>query len=170
MSINPETDKTLSLIVKINFLVLGLGLVIYGIYFLNNKGLPAPVASAIGVPVQKKSFLNWCDTRVKSMSLANGRRVYQQGRKWMAEGGIESGELDFIAVEKWFGNNCKRSVTGHVGEVRAQALVASVEFIDGAQAEFKADGQGLLIWKGRAFASPELESAFLELMELPVVD
>ena len=54
--------------------------------------------------------------------------------------------------------------------ITANALVAAVEFIDGAQREFKADGKGFLSWKGQAFASPVLESAFLELMQLPVVD
>ena len=95
-------DKTTSLIVKINFLVLGLGVILYTMYVLNSQGLPAPVANFVGIEVEKKQKLSWCDTRVTSINLANGRRVFQNGMKWYAEGPMESGELDFIQVEKWF--------------------------------------------------------------------
>ena len=164
-------DKTTSLIVKINFLVLGLGVILYAMYFLNSHGLPAPIANIVGVePKQKQVKLDWCDTRITSIVLANGRRVYQEGYKWYADGPMEKGELDFIAVEKWFGSYCKVPVTSHATEITEQALVAAVEFIDGAQRDFKADGKGLMSWRGQAFSSPVLESAFLELMEIPVVD
>ena len=165
-----DPDKTLSLIVKINFLVLGLGVIMYAMYYLNTFGLPTPLASIMGTETQKQAKLDWCDTRITSIKLANGRRVYQEGMKWMADGPMESGELNFLEVEKWFGSYCKVPVTTHTSEITEKALVAAVNFIDGAQQSFKADGQGLMSWKGQVFSSPTLESAFLELMELPVVD
>ena len=158
------------IIVRINFLVLGLGLVVYGIWYLNNRGLPTPVASFIGAPSEKMQLLNWCETRVSALDLANGRRVYQKGMKWFADGPMESGQLDMIAMEKWFGNYCEVPVRRHAGRIQAKALVATVEFIDGVRLDIRADGQGLMSLKGHVFASEVLESAFLELMELPVVD
>ena len=166
-----EMDKTTALIVKINFLVLGLGIILYAMFFLNSRGLPAPIANLVGVAeVKKQARLSWCDTRITSIELANGRRVYQEGLKWYADGPMEKGELDFIAVEKWFGSHCKVPVTSHPAEITEEALVAAVQFIDGARQDFRADGKGIMTWKGQSFSSPTLEAAFLELMELPVVD
>lgn len=113
-------------------------------------------------------LLSWCDTRVKSLKTRNGHVISQRGLKWYREAPVEK-ELDSLAVEKWFGSNCKLPITATVdagaGSANLPPLL-SVDFVRGASEHFRSSN-GTIVWKGKTFASPELESAIQQLEQLP---
>ncbi|MCB0363714.1 MAG: hypothetical protein KDD35_13385, partial [Bdellovibrionales bacterium] len=91
-----------SLIVKLNFLILGLALAVYFISDLKKQGLSSTAITVMGLEEKSPSrsarlrgAVDWCETRVKQVSLPSGLRVVQEGMKWLAYNG-EAQELNFV--------------------------------------------------------------------------
>ena len=83
--------------------------------------------------------------------------------------GEDRRELDFIAVEKWFGRNC--SVRAEITQVDGATLanfkpVIFVKFIDEKVEALGRNEGGTYIWQGKAFKSAELDQALTELGQL----
>lgn len=169
-AMNKDKDQTLSLIIKLNFLVLGFGLAVYSIYSLKTGGLPPAMANFFGLPVQKKVSLSWCDTRVTSVRFPGGHRVYQEGQKWKADSGEQRGPVDFLQVERWFGAFCKVPIESLVDGSKSLEKAVNIQFVDGRKAQFGWGPGPLFEWRGQLFRSPVLEEAFGELQALPIVD
>ena len=162
-----------SLILKLNFLVLGLFIVIFAIRSLNQGGLPSGVRELFGVSASQDSGprlkkISWCETRVESLVWPDSFQLAQEGRKWFVTT-AEKKELNFIAVEKWFGRYCA---------VRSQVLpelpepletfqpVLFVKFITDKVEALRRSPDGTYWWQGQAFQSEELDLALKELAQL----
>ena len=161
----------LSMIVKLNFLVLGLGLTLYFMYYNKHNGLPPAVLEFFGVaqtPAMYKE--SWCDTRVESLIRPDKFKITQQGSRWMRENG-ESHPLNFVSVEKWFGRYCavraERLDENISLEQKAEFLPALfVKFITGEVEYLRRSPDGRYIWRDRVFKSSKLDQALGELDEL----
>ena len=160
-------------IVTLNFLVLGFVLTIFAIYMVQTRGLPAPILNVFGIDAGKRSSTyrqSWCDTRVSALIRPNEFKLEQEGMKWIGDDG-EPRELNFIAVEKWFGRNC--AVRAQVAESpisleeKSEFIPALfVKFITGEVTSLRRSADGRYIWRDRVFRSPKLDQALGELEEL----
>lgn len=160
-----------SLIVKINFLLLGLGLTAYFMYFLNNRGLPAPLLSFFGITSSHHStqHIDWCQTRVEAIIRPQKFKLQQEGRIWQIEADTAR-VADFVSVEKWFGRNCRLKVTNLESVKVEQSQVSPelfVKFIDGQVEVLKRLAAGVYEWKGQIFSSKQMDQALTELETLP---
>jgi len=174
----PNPEFKASLIVKLNFLILGLGLTAYLIYGLNTRGIPPVVKALFGLPAEsagpgrsawyEESFkLSWCLTRVVSLVKPQGFKLAQEGRAWIFSTPEEK-VLDFVAVEKWFGRYCRVNATGAItmpGEGSKPELF--IKFVNGETEVLSITESGLFIWQDKVFSSPELSAALAELPQLP---
>ena len=157
------------LAIKSILLTLTLVIVVLIMLSLRNDGLSETVRSFFGASASQVK-LNWCETRVKSIETANGFKMTQSRMRWMQEKPIQK-ELDGLAVEKWFGQNCKVPI--ELAEVRPTNVefqspaAMSVEFIQGGTADFIKAGMGAIRFKNRTFTSPELQQAIKDLEQLP---
>ena len=169
MGKEPRTSEDLAwLFFKVNLMVVGLGFVIYLMYFFSHHGLPRPVASLMGLPSAQSSLFsfNWCDTRVTSLNLGEGTRIYQRGYKWFRESGAQGPvELDFIAVEKWFAQYCKVRAE-RLPDLRPGRVVAVVNFVNGDQELLRGASEDEFRWRDQVFRSPELAKALSEAQGL----
>ena len=163
-----------SLIVKLNFLVLGLVLVIFGISSLRNRGLPSGVAELFGAAPgaasssTASSSLKWCETRVRSLIQPSGFQLEQKGMKWIGETETEK-ELNFIAIEKWFGRHCQLLVNPVALEAAEKTQfnpILFVQFIDQTAHAFGYKEGGVYTWRGQTFRSEQLDLALKELKDL----
>jgi hypothetical protein len=167
-----------SLIVKINFLVLGLGLTLYLILAFQKQGLPEGLRVALGIGGPADNSLsvndqtaelrqwNWCATRVTGIESLGRWGISQQKRKWIRSGEL-AGELDFIAVEKWLAQFCSVLVTpvkALVDEAFTESL--RIQFVNGATDEVRRHPNGTYFWKGQTFTSPEFDAALEAISKL----
>ena len=166
----------LSWVLKVNFLILTLGLVFYTILQINRKGLPGTVWNVLGVSPphhQANSIprkLTWCETRVRSMENSKGFRIYQDDQekfKWFSSTQASPPqEIELLAIEKWFGKHCSLQIESVNQEVIDQggfktALV--IEFIKGTAERLLKNDPNIYSWKGQVFRSPQLDIALSEL-------
>lgn len=96
------------------------------------------------------------------------KSVWQEGMKWMKKG-PKAREVDFIAVEKWFGRNCDLKVRPieQASEKLTQLTPAlKVDFIKGKPMTFYRADNGAFYFRGRTFASEQLGKALKKLGEL----
>jgi hypothetical protein len=112
--------------------------------------------------------INLCPTRVTAIAQSEGTTVVQDGLAWFRKvnGGME--ELDPIAVEKWFGRNCRVKADFAEGAPTSGAPVATVAFVSGPPQVLLVTGEGIYSWMGRAFRSTELQEALKDLKALPL--
>jgi hypothetical protein len=157
-----------STIVKLNFFILGLGLVLYTMYSLNKTGLPGGIRTALNLSGQASGSLSWCDTRVAGLIRPNSFRLTQEGNSWMVEKSSKEA-ISFLAVEKWFGEFCKVAISPlNVNEIAAASFQPQlfVKFIKGPVQILAATADGIYQWKGQFFRSKELDQALNQLEEL----
>ncbi|USN46788.1 MAG: hypothetical protein H6626_11315 [Pseudobdellovibrionaceae bacterium] len=166
-----------SLIVKLNFLILGLALAVYFISDLKKQGLSSTAITVMGLEEKSPSrsarlrgAVDWCETRVKQVSLPSGLRVVQEGMKWLAYNG-EAQELNFVEVEKWFGRFCKveaEFVTPDTIEAATLMPALGVQYIKGADKTLEKSVDGIFVWGKQVFRSQQMEEAIATLEGLPV--
>src|SRR5690606_20417479 len=111
--------------------------------------------------------INLCVTRIKALTMVDGFAVVQDGLDWYRRAGQHMGELDPIAVEKWFGANCRIKVKPAEATEASQAFV-TVSFVSGEPQTLAKVGPGVYSWMGQVFTSPEFEAAIKSLAELPI--
>lgn len=163
---NRNSDDWAWLVFKVNMLVLGLGIIIYSMYFLSQKGLPRPAANLLGISGGSQNIsLNWCRTRVESLSLAGGQQIYQQGYKWFRDVNGKPVEMNFLSVEKWFAEYCRVDAIA-IDPIEANQVLATVGFIDGQQEQLRGGPSGEFVWHGQAFRSDELQKGLQEAKKL----
>lgn len=168
-----------SLMIRTFVLTLGLLGVIYVMMNLKKEGLSNKTAQVLGVQDESKPSesstaaqnLSWCRTRVKSLLAApQGPQVVQEGLKWFRQS-QKSAELDTVAVEKWFGQNCSLKIepleTPAEASGFAPALV--IGFIKGPNGQFERSTQGIYRWGKKLFRSTQLDAAIQGLKFLPPV-
>jgi hypothetical protein len=162
----------LSLFIKLNFLVLGLGLTLYFIYYNKNNGLPPAVLEFFGIAPSNQNIYKetLCDTRVESLIRPEKFKITQKGDEWVRDNG-DSILLNFISVEKWFGRNCAvraERVNENISlEQKSEFLPALfVKFITGEVEYLRRSPDGRYIWRNRVFKSSKLDQALGELDEL----
>lgn len=156
-------EQTVSLIVKINFLILGFGLVIYAIWYLNFRGLPPGAQQLIGLDAAAKVTL--CQTRVKALAFGDQGQVFEENMTWKKSPGFEI--LNQLAMEKWFGKYCTVGATAADNPEGSAPIELLWRFVNGRQ-------QVLEIWPeqqvyrflGTTFRSPELTAGLAELAQL----
>ena len=112
--------------------------------------------------------INLCPTRVTAISEHEGASIVQEGLTWYRKvnGGLE--ELDPIAVEKWFGRNCRIQAEFDANGATAGTPLATVAFVSGPPQVLLVTGDGMFSWMGRAFRSEELKEALKGLSDLPL--
>jgi len=164
-----------SFLVKLNFLVLALLLVVYAMSKLRG-GINDGVAMVLGLkagdnitvaPGSITTVLDWCDTRVKSLARPGKPTLTQTKLKWIWQADPAL-ELNVIAVEKWFGRYCRVQIErvdpAELGE-SAPALI--VEFVKGAPETLSRSVAGVFKWRQEIFKSAELTKALEDLEALP---
>jgi hypothetical protein len=162
-----------SLIIKINFLILALFVVIFFMISLNKNGLPQGLRDffASGAETTAKTGntrLQWCDTRVAALISPDKFKLEQVGMKWFVEKD-DRREVHSLQVEKWFGRYC--SVNGELlprtaePDFNAFAPILFVKFVTSQVEALRRHSDGTFMWKGRAFKSEELDKALNELTE-----
>ena len=166
----------ISYLVKLNFLVLALLLVIFAMSKLR-RGISDGVAMVMGLhngaaaPPSKAAaavtVLDWCDTRVKSLSRPGKPTLTQARLKWLWQSDPAL-ELNAVAVEKWFGRYCRVQIErvdpAELGE-SAAALV--VDFVKGPSETLQRSVAGVFKWRQEIFKSAELSKALEDLEALP---
>ncbi|MGE0525660.1 MAG: hypothetical protein AB7G93_11365 [Bdellovibrionales bacterium] len=112
-----------------------------------------------------------CPTRVSRVEVASGQVVFEEDMRWysMKQGKEkEIVELDPVAVEKWFGLNCKvkgEPATEPGGEFQT---VAQFSFVSGTPQALLRAPSGEFQWNGSTFHSSQLEEALDRLLNLPI--
>ena len=158
-------------IVKLNFLVLALGLCIYFMYSLHSRGLPNPVLAVFGLPAEKSTppeSINFCKTRVLGLIEPEKIKIIQNGNQWMVEQ-PEPTPINFIAVEKWLSRFCsiKAKTVGKALPDKPLSPILFIKFIDGSVDILRSDATGAFELGGSLFQSPELGELLAELVTLP---
>lgn len=161
----------LSTILKLNFMVLGLGLTIYLIYSLNTKGLSPAAKLVLGLEGQsgakKPKKLDWCETRVTGMILPEKFKVTQKGHQWILENHVQK-VLNFIAVEKWLASACAvKAEPLQAGTTEGFLPALIVKYVNGQVEMIKQNAEGVFLWRDQAFKSPEFNQAIENLGHLP---
>lgn len=168
MSLPKKEIEKSTLIIRLNFLVLGLGLVIYAIYFLNTRGLPTSFSELF--QPSDSIRISWCETRVEALTLPSNLELYQEGYQWLSQRGEEAErELNFIEVEKWFGRYCRlRGLRKDrdLVDIASLSPALHIKFITGQEEVIYQDSDQLYVWRDRAFKSEELTVALRELEKL----
>ena len=159
--------------IKVNFLILGLGLVIYIMFQIKNSGLPPTALNLMGIQAPSKIVrhnkdLMWCQTRVQSMEKPKSFKIYQDKLKWFTSGQSPQ-EIDFITVEKWFGQNCSLKVEPLPKETIDPKNIQTaliINFIKGTTEHLFKLEPNVYAWKGQVFRSPQMESALNQLTRI----
>ncbi len=148
--------------------------VVSAIRNMNNRTLAPSLASVMGLPatsgakVAIAGRLNWCETRVEALALANGTQIRQENFKWYRISPTGKQEVDSLAMEKWLGRNC--TVDAELTQNSASDLpkkMLIVNFIKGKSQALLRYPTGEFAWAGQTFKSPELANALLDLESLP---
>ena len=161
-------------ILKINFLILGLVVVVMVMFRLKDKGLNENIQAVMGLspgaqaPLARVQEVTRCETRVSSLEM-EGLRLFQEGLKWFMETDGKK-EADFVSVEKWFGRYCTLDVDPVVLEgLKLDQFnpLFTISFVKGPQQHVLKSGDGVYLWGNQAFRSPELDEALRSLPDLP---
>jgi hypothetical protein len=164
-----------STILKLNFLVLGLGITIYLSFSLKHHGLSPGFRQLFGLPpaelvaTEEDSNFNWswCDTRVTGLIRPEQFKISQEGNNWVQVNGHEK-VIDFVAFEKWLANSCAvRALRSNHPEDASFMPALIVKFVNGQVGVIRHNPNGLYSWKGQAFASPAFDAALDQLTQLP---
>ncbi|MCB0349547.1 MAG: hypothetical protein KDD38_00080 [Bdellovibrionales bacterium] len=162
-----------SMLVKLNFLILGLGLSLYFIYSLNTKGISPGVQALFGIESEDEAAgsnqfrWNWCDTKVAAIIRPDEFKISQQGSNWVRDG-KEPQVVDFVAVEKWLAKSCAVSAEKLAAAEDTTFMPALlVKFVDGHVGIIRRNAAGNYSWKGQVFTAPAFDAALEELSELP---
>lgn len=108
-----------------------------------------------------------CPTRVSAINTADGKGIVQDGMRWYRRNNGNLEELDPVAVEKWFGKNCKVAIEP-VSKAESTGVLFVVNFISGPPETLYVAGDGLFRWQNRTFKSQQLEEAMNSLKDLPL--
>jgi hypothetical protein len=165
----PGTNSDpISIIIRLNFLFLGLLIVGYSLYHLKTFGAPTWFSAFTGESVSTKSYITLCETRVSGFIKPNAYKISQEGRKWLKDDGSHR-EIDFLSMERWFGANCKIQVedlkTAGLSPTGEPSLF--VQFITNNSAPLFQTPGGAYVWQGKQFYSKALDQALLQLDQLP---
>ncbi len=161
--------------VKLNFLVLGLFLVVYAISKFNSAGMQDNLALLMGLraglqaapPGTVVTQMDWCDTRVRARERPGQPTLRQEKLKWLWQGDPVL-ELNFIAVEKWFGRYCRVMIDRvDPADLGTVGPAMTVHFIKGEPETLMRSVGGVYRWRQEIFRSSELDQALKELEELP---
>ena len=117
--------------------------------------------------VDEAKIVNLCPTRVSAVKLMDGTLIAQEKMSWFRSKGGQSEELDPIAVEKWFGRNCRVEIAAEAATDAGPPAV-EFQFVSGQPETIFSTGNGLYMWQSRVFRSPALETALNELQQLPL--
>jgi hypothetical protein len=164
--------KRPSLIVRINFLLLGLGLTLYGMYGVNSHGVPKPLLTILGIDSAPKAEAKMCKTRVQGVIQPEKLKLMQDGNDWVAEG-PQSHKVDFISVEKWLSKFCSAKLEPLPATAKADAGAGFtptlfVKFIDGGIDVLRSAADGSFEWHGQFFRSEDLKNALQQLGSLSI--
>ncbi|MGE0763052.1 MAG: hypothetical protein AB7N80_07225 [Bdellovibrionales bacterium] len=166
---------SVSYIVKLNFLVLGLLGVIFAMYKIQSGAVSDAINMMMGVKAAEAppppgtivTQMDWCDTRVRSLGRPGKPTLRQEKLKWLWQADPTL-ELNFIAVEKWFGRYCRVKIERLDPDQLANAApVLVVEFIKGAPETLLRSVAGVYKWRQEIFRSQELDQALEALEKLP---
>ncbi len=171
-------------IIKINFLVLGLGLTLYITHQLNSRGLDSNFLALFGLaPAAPRAervarissassadsvfTWNWCETRVAGLIKPDDFKLAQEGNTWVFESTVKQA-VNFLSVEKWLARFC--TVTARRSETKPDDFykpALMVKFVDGHVEVLRRSDEGDYLWRGQAISSPEFDKALSELKNLP---
>jgi hypothetical protein len=164
----------ISYIVKLNFLVLALLVVIFAMSKLRS-GVSDGVAMILGMqppsqapaPGTVITTLDWCDTRIKAL-IRPGRPALEQVKlDWIWKGEPPE-KLNFISVEKWFGRYCRVQIERvDPDQLGTVGPALEVHFIKGEPETLRRSVAGVYQWRQEIFRSHELDQALVDLEALP---
>lgn len=172
-----KKDQVVSLIVKLNFLILGLGLVVYFIWHLNNRGLPkgATEAMGLGEPRVEGSRVNvkLCPTRVNRIEFSQEKYIFEEKMQWKSHNGAgaPNTQIDQVGIEKWLSRFCTFPATVSIDPTGVLEPVAMFSYVDGsARLLFYSHQAQIFTLDDLAFKSQELMAGLTELADLAGIE
>ena len=131
------------------------------ITIMRRLGMPAATTTA-------ESKVNICPTRVSSISVIGRFAIMQDGMRWFKTGeGDGRVELDPVAVEKWFSQNCKVASTPE-GANEAPTPLLTFAYVSGLPSTLMVNEAGVFTLGQEHFRSLELSQAITQLENLPI--
>lgn len=128
----------------------------------------APLPGTAGVVAAATETINLCKTRVHAIVWPDGRKI-QEARdgmkaRWQAYN-LNPEDIGSMDVEKWLSLHCEVAANEHPGAA-AFAPYVTFEYIDGSHEALERSADGVYRFAGRTFASPALDQAFKDLIQL----
>jgi hypothetical protein len=170
-----------SLIFKINFLVMAIGITFYFIHVLNTRGISPKVLATIGVaPTNSQTTAKheqynwtWCETRVTGIVQADELKLNQVSNDWILEFQAASPKkVNFLSVEKWLSRFCTVAAFKPEHEPKTTFNASPfkpylfIKFVNKKVEVIQKNDNGQFLWKGQIFDSPVFVSALEELKRL----
>lgn len=167
----------LAQILKINFLVLGLIVVIFLMIRLKSDGLRDGINDLFGAPnkevlpenAEKSRLWNWCQSQVTAIEVGS-RRIFKEADKWTVQIGNKKEWLDTAAVSNWFEQSCRLSILSVPIEGLDLALFSPdlvLSFEAGPQLHILRSKSGVYMAENQVFRSLDLDEAKKRLEILP---
>ncbi len=142
--------------------------VIWTIRTINERGIGRAGSFFVKTENPGEVDVQLCPTRVKAVRQAGNVSVVERAMEWFREDSDKPRKLNPVAVEKWFGENCK--VKGKISTPSTLAgfqPAATFEYVSGAPEILLANPAGVFLWQGLMFESEELSRALQGLPALP---
>lgn len=170
-------NMKLAQILKINFLVLGLIVVVFLMLRLKSGSLRDSVNDLFGAPnnevltenVEKSRVWSWCLSQVTAIE-AGSRRVFREADKWIFQVGEKREWLETAAVRNWLAQSCNLSIFSVPIEGLDLALFSPdlvLSFESGPQLHILSSKSGVYLAENQAFRSSDLDEAKKRLESLP---
>lgn len=167
----------LAQILKINFLLLGLIVVVILMFQLKSGSLRDGVNDLFGAPnndvpaenVEKPSVWNWCLSQVTVIE-SGSRRVFRENDKWIVQIGEKREWLEAAAVSNWLAQSCNLSIFSVPIDGLDLALFSPdlvLSFESGPQLHILSSKSGVYLAENQAFRSSDLDEAKKRLESLP---
>lgn len=157
------------MIVKLNFLLLGFGLVIYFIWHLNHRGLPKGASELMGLSNKQNGELsiNLCPTRITKLQFSPNFELFESKMLWQTRNQNEVKKVpNQVEIEKWFGRNCR--IKGQAAEAlpAPDRLIANFQYVDGTEIPLYFDSASeKFLFAETTFHSQALQEQFARLTE-----
>ncbi len=168
----------LAQILKINFLVLGLILVVFLMVRLKSGSLRDGVNDLFGAPnktvptenVEVSRTWKWCLSPVTAIEAGGSRIFIEKTGKWKIQTGQKRELLETAAVNNWLDQSCSLSIFSVPIEGLDLALFSPdlvFSFRSGPQLHILSSKSGVYLAENQAFRSSDLDEAKRRLESLP---
>ena len=135
---------------------------------MEKVGIAVPAATPGSAPTGESVTL--CRTRVHAIIWPDGRKIEEarDGMKarWQAYN-LTPQDIGSMDIEKWLSLHCEVAAVARDASSASQAKpFVSFEYIDKGRENLDRSADGVYRFAGRSFTSPDLDTAFADLIKL----